>query len=135
MPFDRDGRPQTDTTTRRGRRTRRVRSGRHPLATLACLAGTVVLGGCVYDAAQPQVSYENRFDHDVVVHLEGEDRPFESLVKSGTFGGLGTDKCLGDAIVVETDSGIPVGYVDEPACPNWRLIVNEDGTLDYAELD
>lgn len=35
--------------------------------------------------------------------------------------------------MVETEDGVLIGVVDEPACPGWELTVNADGSFDYAE--
>ncbi|MGN8244459.1 hypothetical protein ACTHAM_001362 [Cellulomonas soli] len=91
------------------------------------------LTGCVYDAARPQVTYENRLAEDVLVTVEGANMPYQVAVGSNSSNSLGTDECKGTAIVVKTEDGDLVGRVEEPACPDWRLVVNEDGTLDYTE--
>lgn len=56
-------------------------------------------------------------------------------LESGTTVGSGADDCLSTAIVVHTQVGTLVGRVDEPARPFWKPVVNEDGTIDYHELD
>ncbi|MGN8247377.1 hypothetical protein ACTHAM_001552 [Cellulomonas soli] len=103
------------------------------IATVGCLAALGLLTGCVYDAAVPAVYYENRLDEAVVITLEGERGPYEVAVGSDSSNSLGTDECKGTAIVVKTEDGDLVGRVEEAACPDWTLVVNADGTLDYTE--
>ncbi|GAA3800882.1 hypothetical protein [Cellulomonas soli] len=103
------------------------------IATVGCLTALGLLTGCVYDAARPQVTYENRLDQTVLVTLEGAGGPYEVVVGGDSSNSLGTDECLGTAIVVKTEDGDLVGRVEEPACPDWSLVVNDDGTLDYTE--
>ncbi|GAA3800860.1 hypothetical protein [Cellulomonas soli] len=94
-----------------------------------------LLSGCVYDAGYTAVSYENRLDDTVVITLEGAGTPNEVVVGGSSYNELAIDECKGTAIVVKTEDGDLVGRVEKPACPDWRLVVNEDGTLDYAEQD
>lgn len=109
---------------------------RHARPIVARLAFITVLGGCVYDAPKPLMTYINRFDVTVAIEVEGADRPTQQTLESGTSTeqGFGTEGCSGSAIVVETEDGDLVGRVDEPACPGWTLIISEDGTLDYTEV-
>ncbi|MGV8973484.1 MAG: hypothetical protein ACOH10_14265 [Rhodoglobus sp.] len=104
-------------------------------AVLGCLASIAMLGGCIfsYDAARPSVMYQNRLDERVIVSLEDTELPSEQTVRSHGEVFFEMDECLGTAIVVETEDGDYVGKVDQPACPDWMLTINEDGTLDYAE--
>ncbi|GAA3803623.1 hypothetical protein [Cellulomonas soli] len=106
---------------------------RRHIAALGGLAALGLLTGCVYDAGYAAVSYENRLDDTVVITLEGDGGPYEVVVGGDSAKVLATDECKGTAIVVKTEDGDLVGRVEKPACPDWRLVVNEDGTLDYSE--
>ncbi|GAA3800867.1 hypothetical protein [Cellulomonas soli] len=106
------------------------------IAALGGLAALGLLTGCVYDAGYPKVSYENRLADTVVITLEGAGTPNKVVVGgNNSYNELATDECKGTAIVVKTEDGDLVGRVEKPACPDWRLVVNEDGTLDYDEQD
>ena len=108
---------------------------RQVLTALCCVASLGALSGCFsYDAAKPEVLYQNNLDETVTVYLEGAEFRYEVELGAGQNGGAPADECHGTAIVVETEDGDPVGQVDQAACPGWMLTINEDGTLTYAEL-
>ncbi|GAA3800851.1 hypothetical protein [Cellulomonas soli] len=103
---------------------------------IAVRGGIVALGlltGCVYDAGYSAVYFRSRLDETVVITLEGAGGPYDVVVSSDSVNEVATEECLGTAIVVKTEDGDLVGRVEKPACPDWRLVVNEDGTLDYDE--
>lgn len=98
-------------------------------------AVAVSLGGCLfsYDAAKPTMQYVNDSSQDVAVIIEGgsSDYPQEVANHSSYLKGIGV--CVGTGIRVENDEGELIGRVDEQACPDWTLTINEDGSLDYVE--
>ncbi len=103
---------------------------------MVALASVGLLGGCVfaYDATRPSLTYDNHLEEDVIVSLEGADFPYERSVRAQSMVFFEVDdECLGTAIVVETSLGDPVGRVDEAACRDMKLTINEDGTLEYEE--
>ena len=101
---------------------------------LFCLAVCVAaLGGCFYDAAFPTLWYHNKTDETVRVLVSGAEITYELLVPSGRSGTLELRECVGTGLIVETEDGELVGRVNEPACPDMTLTINEDGSLDYIE--
>lgn len=100
-------------------------------------AVAVGLSGCILpiDAAQQAMIFTNDSSRAVVVVVEGLSDEYPQLVVRESSYGYGLDECLGTGIRVETESGELIGRVDAQACPDWTLTVNEDGTLDYAEVE
>lgn len=103
------------------------------------VVGSVALGaslsGCLfaYDAAKPSMNFSNDSSQSVVVVVEGLSDEFPLSVARESSAPYGLDDCQGTGIRVETEDGALIGRVDEQACPDWTLTINEDGTLHYAE--
>lgn len=109
-----------------------------PRAVGIFAAGIVLaasLGGCLfaYDAAKPAVRYRNDTSQDVVIIIEGKGTGFQRLVPSRESFASTISECEGTSIRVETANGELLGRVDSPACPDWELTINADGSLDYVE--
>ncbi|MEA4944567.1 MAG: hypothetical protein VB080_09035 [Propionicimonas sp.] len=105
-----------------------------PGAVAGSAVALVLLAGCVFDAGKPEVVFENNLSVDVQVHLDGVEHPAVIQVsRDGGTNSLPVRDCRGTGIVVETTDGDLVGRVDKPACVDWRLTVNEDGSLTYQE--
>lgn len=98
-------------------------------------AVAVSLSGCLLpiDAAKPTMQYVNDSSQDAIVIIEGRssDYPQQVANHSSYLEGIGV--CVGTGIRVETTSGELIGRIDKQACPNWKLTINEDGTLDYVK--
>ena len=77
--------------------------------------------------------FANDSSQDVVVIIEGLSDEFPQLVASQRSYTEGLDKCYGTGIRVETETGERIGRVQGQACPDWTLMINEDGSLDYAK--
>ena len=98
---------------------------------------TASLGGCMfaYDAAKPSVRYKNDTGEDVVVIVEatGSATEFKRTVPGREAFLSALSECEGTSIRVESASGEFLGRVESPACPDWQLTINADGSLDYVE--
>ena len=109
---------------------------RRALVALAMTAVTATgLSGCLFahDAAKPMFVFANDYSEPVVVILERGDSEIERLVSSGGSTGVTLTTCYGTGIRVESESGEALGRVDEQACPDWELTINQDGSLTYKE--
>lgn len=92
----------------------------------------LALSGCgIRDVAHPSVIYQNRSQQDVVVSILGAERTRELTVRAGTEGGVGVEECVGTAILVQSPGGELVGRIEKPACPEWILTIEVDGSLAY----
>lgn len=103
------------------------------IAGSAAVAGA--LSGCLfsYDAAKPHMWFTNDSSQDVVVIVEGLSDEYPQLVASKSSYPDSFAECMGTGIRVETEAGDFLGRVDEQACPDWELTINEDGSLNYEE--
>lgn len=95
----------------------------------------LMLSGCfVYDAAKPTIRYQNLTDRVLVVTIEGIENPTsQNVAPIATPTEVVIRECIGTSLAVETDDGLPIGEVDQPACPGWLLTIDEDYSLTYEE--
>jgi len=94
------------------------------------------LSGCLfaYDGRITTVDYKNDYAEPVLVFIEGSSPEYGTQVKSQSSNAYPLQGCFGDGLRVETESGVVLGRVDEQACPDWLLTINEDGSLTYEEI-
>lgn len=101
------------------------------LLAVSCLM-VLALSGCgILDAAHPSVIYQNRSQQDVVVSILGAERTRELTLPAGTVGEVSVEQCVGTAILVQSPGGEFVGRLEKPACPEWILTIEADGSLAY----
>ena len=85
---------------------------RQVLTALCCVASLGALSGCFsYDAAKPEVLYQNNLDETVTVNLEGAAVVLEQMVRNGTGKGV-----LRVRIDIHFDNAILNGFVDFFGC-------------------
>lgn len=102
---------------------------------LVTAVGLASLAGCLIavDAAVPMIRFVNDSDRDARFVIEAFGSEGSLLVSAHSSYTSPLDECAGTGLRVETTDGELIGRIHEPACPDWTLTINEDGSLDYTE--
>lgn len=111
---------------------------RRMVAMVAILAAlTSVRGGCQLplNPAPPEVAFVNNTNRVLHVAVEGLESDLVCGIEPQRRDLLTVDACLGTSLKVETTSRELVGMVVGPLCPDWTLMINEDGTIAHTEDD
>lgn len=115
----------------------RSRGVRRAFVALPTLCGALALSGCwgVYDAAQPTLRVDNRTGETVVVTfaVDGVEPTGYEVDAHGRRDLEVPEDCTNEGIVISSPAGEQLAVVDEPACPDWVLILREDAPPEYRE--